>query len=137
MKIQLTMIGGALIALMSLAACGSNNQDSKSNAEQTAATTETVEAPAAEADIQVIDFYATWCGPCKQLAPIIEKMEKKYAGKIAFSRVDVDAEPQLAEQYHITAMPTLVYVKGGEVIDVTVGLMSEEELDAKLEDLTK
>ena len=137
MKIQLTMIGGALIALMSLAACGSNNQDSKSNVEQTAATTETVEAPAAEADIQVIDFYATWCGPCKQLAPIIEKMEKKYAGTIAFSRVDVDAEPQLAEQYHITAMPTLVYVKGGEVIDVTVGLMSEEELDAKLEDLTK
>ena len=64
-------------------------------------------------------------------------MEKKYAGKIAFSRVDVDAEPQLAEQYNITAMPTLVFIKGGEVIDVAVGLMSEDELDAKLQDLTK
>ena len=87
--------------------------------------------------LTLVDFYATWCVPCKHLAPIIEKMEKKYAGKIAFSRVDVDAEPQLAEQYNITAMPTLVFIKGGEVIDVAVGLMSEDELDAKLQDLTK
>ena len=128
---------GAAIALLRCAACSSNTQDSKANSEKTVEVSETVEATAAEADLQVIDFYATWCGPCKQLAPIIEKMEKKYAGKIAFSRVDVDAEPQLAEQYNITAMPTLVFIKGGEVIDVAVGLMSEDELDAKLQDLTK
>ena len=127
MRIRFKLIGAA-VALMSLAACGSNNQDSKANGEQAVEVSETVNATAAEADIQVIDFYATWCVPCKHLAPIIEKMEKKYAGKIAFSRVDVDAEPQLAEQYNI---------KGGEVIDVAVGLMSEDELDAKLQDLTK
>ena len=136
MRIRFKLIGAA-VALMSLVACGSNNQDSKANSEKTVEVSETVNATAAEADIQVIDFYATWCVPCKPLAPIIEKMEKKYAGKIAFSRVDVDAEPQLAEQYNITAMPTLVFIKGGEVIDVAVGLMSEDELDAKLQDLTK
>lgn len=136
MRIRFELMGAA-IALLSFAACSSNNQDSKANSEKTVDVSETVEATAAEADLQVIDFYATWCGPCKQLAPIIEKMEKKYAGKIAFSRVDVDAEPQLAEQYNITAMPTLVFVKGGEVIDVAVGLMSEAELDTKLQDLTK
>ncbi len=136
MRIRFKLIGAA-VALMSLAACGSNNQDSKANGEQAVEVSETVNATAAEADIQVIDFYATWCVPCKHLAPIIEKMEKKYVGKIAFSRVDVDAEPQLAEQYNITAMPTLVFIKGGEVIDVAVGLMSEDELDAKLQDLTK
>ena len=136
MRIRFKLIGAA-VALMSLVACGSNNQDSKANSEKTVEVSETVNATAAEADIQVIDFYATWCVPFKHLAPIIEKMEKKYAGKIAFSRVDVDAEPQLAEQYNITAMPTLVFIKGGEVIDVAVGLMSEDELDAKLQDLTK
>ncbi len=136
MRIRFELMGAA-IALLSFAACSSNNQDSKATSEKTVEVSETVEATAAEADLQVIDFYATWCGPCKQLAPIIEKMEKKYAGKIAFSRVDVDAEPQLAEQYNITAMPTLVFVKGGEVIDVAVGLMSEAELDTKLQDLTK
>ena len=136
MRIRFELMGAA-IALLSFAACSSNNQDSKANSEKTVEVSETVEATAAEADLQVIDFYATWCGPCKQLAPIIEKMEKKYAGKIAFSRVDVDAEPQLAEQYNIKAMPTLVFVKGGEVIDVAVGLMSEAELDTKLQDLTK
>lgn len=136
MRIRFEILGAA-IALMSLAACSSNKQDSKADGENAVEISETVEPAAAESDIQVIDFYATWCGPCKQLAPIVEKMEKKYAGKIAFSRVDVDAEPQLAEQYNITAMPTLVFIKGGEVIDVAVGLMSEAELDNKLQDLTK
>lgn len=80
--------------------------------------------------IMVVDFYATWCGPCKAMAPAMEQMEKKYAGKIEFRKIDVDQEPELAQQYNITGVPTIVVLSAdGKILDSTVGQQTVDELD--------
>ena len=80
--------------------------------------------------IVVLDFFATWCGPCKAMAPTMEKMEKKYAGKVEFRKVNVDQEPELAAQYNIRGVPTIVVLSpGGEILDSMVGAQTEDELD--------
>ena len=78
----------------------------------------------------VLDFFATWCGPCKAMAPAMEQMEKKYAGKIEFRKIDVDQEPELAPQYNITGVPTIVVLSAdGKILDSTVGQQTVDELD--------
>ena len=86
------------------------------------------DAPAGK--IVVLDFFATWCGPCKAMAPDMEKMEKKYAGKIEFRKIDVDKEQELAEKYNITAVPTIVVLSpDGKILDSTEGGQTADELD--------
>lgn len=86
--------------------------------------------------VKIIDFNATWCGPCKEMAPIIEKVEQKYTGKVAFEKVDVDEQSALANQYGIQSIPTLVYLDAqGKEITRTVGFLSENELEAKIKGL--
>lgn len=83
-----------------------------------------------EEKIVVLDFFATWCGPCKAMAPAMEKMEKKYGDKIEFRKIDIDQELQLAQEYDISAVPTLVILSPqGDVVDKIVGGQPEEELD--------
>lgn len=78
----------------------------------------------------VLDFFATWCGPCKAMAPSMEKMEKKYGDRIEFRKVDVDQESELANEYNITAVPTLVVLSAdGKILDRMEGSQTEGELD--------
>ena len=75
----------------------------------------------------IIDFYATWCEPCKKYSPIIEEVAKEY-DNIKVLKVDVDKEPKLAEYFGINAMPTTVVMENGEVKSKTLGVMSKEKL---------
>lgn len=80
--------------------------------------------------IIVIDFFATWCGPCKAMAPAMEQMQEKYGDKVVIRKIDVDEEPTLAQQYQIQSIPTLVIVSpSGEVVDKVVGAQPVEVLD--------
>ena len=93
-----------------------------------------VKEPIAAADsinkIEVLDFYATWCGPCRRMAPVMEQMESKYGDKITFRRIDVDQETQLAQEYNIVSIPTLVILSPAkEVIDVIEGFHDATEMD--------
>jgi len=89
-----------------------------------------------EKKMLIIDFYATWCGPCKAMAPVMDKMEGKYGDKFEFTRIDVDREQELAAQYNIEAIPTLVILSpSNEVIARIEGFKNVDEMDEILSKL--
>jgi thioredoxin 1 len=83
----------------------------------------------------IIDFYATWCGPCKKLSPRLEDLAEKYAGKIIVYKVDVDAEQQLAQSMGIQSMPTLIFIPASGQPQQSVGLVSSETLEKMINEI--
>ncbi len=82
--------------------------------------------------LTVVDFWASWCGPCRLLSPIVEELAGEMA-EVNFAKVNVDDEPDLANQYGINAIPTLVILKGGAQVAQSVGLKTKEELRSLIE----
>ena len=80
----------------------------------------------------MIDFGATWCGPCKALAPRIEEIEKEYQGRAVVGTADVDECSDLAAQFRIRNVPTVLFFKGGQPVDKSIGLVAKESLTEKL-----
>ena len=76
----------------------------------------------------VVDFWATWCGPCKMLAPTIEEIADELNGKIAVGKVDVDENRELAVKYGVMSIPTVIYFKNGEEVTRLIGVQSREKL---------
>ncbi len=83
----------------------------------------------------VVDFWATWCGPCRMVGPVISKLAEKYDGKIVVGKCDVEDNEDLASEFGIRNIPTILFFKGGEVIDKVVGAQSEAKLDEKFQTL--
>ena len=83
----------------------------------------------------MIDFSATWCGPCKKMAPIVEELRKKYDGRIIVGKVDVDESPEITSQFGIRNIPTILFFKDGKVVDKTVGAIPAGEVEARMENL--
>ncbi|MCD7728497.1 MAG: thioredoxin [Clostridia bacterium] len=75
----------------------------------------------------VCDFFATWCGPCKMLAPVLEKISADYEGKAEFVKVDIDENPELSVRYGIMSIPYVAVFRGGEMTDNSIGFMPESE----------
>ncbi|MGC9034417.1 MAG: thioredoxin [Verrucomicrobiia bacterium] len=73
----------------------------------------------------VVDFYTPWCGPCKMLAPVLERVAGEYDGKVKFVKVNVDDAPALAATYNISGVPTIILFKDGRIADISVGFVSE------------
>ena len=80
----------------------------------------------------LVDFWATWCGPCRMLAPIIEELAKKYDGKVKVGKVNVDEERELALQFGVSSIPTVLVFQNGEIKATSVGYRPKEELEALL-----
>lgn len=90
-------------------------------------TTENFETEVLKSDLPVlVDFWATWCGPCRMIAPVIEEIAKDYQGKMKVGKVNVDEEGDLAVKYGISSIPTLLLFKGGEVVKKTLGYMPKD-----------
>jgi thioredoxin 1 len=82
-----------------------------------------------------VDFSAEWCHPCKVLAPVIEQIAKEYEGKAIVARLDVDAAQDLARQYRVMSVPTVLFFKGGKVVSSSVGLVPKERLAETLDEI--
>lgn len=80
----------------------------------------------------LVDFWAEWCGPCKQLSPLLDAIAKEHAGKVTIGKVNVDKSSDLAAQFQITAIPTIIIFQGGKIKDHAVGLASKKDLERKL-----
>lgn len=89
----------------------------------------------AKSGLVLVDFWATWCGPCKLQSPIIDKVAQAYSGKVRVAKVDVDAESDLADKYSIKSIPTLLVFKDGKLAARFEGLTEEAQLSAALENL--
>ena len=76
----------------------------------------------------VLDFWATWCGPCKMIAPILEQIADEYDGKIKVAKANVDEQMDLAMEYKVEVIPTLFYFNDGEMMKKTVGVMTKQEI---------
>lgn len=80
----------------------------------------------------LVDFFAEWCGPCRMLAPVMQELSEKYAGKVKMVKLNVDHAPELASSYGINSIPALLYFKDGQVKGSSVGFARKEDLERKL-----
>lgn len=80
----------------------------------------------------LVDFFATWCGPCKAFAPTLDAVAQAYEGRVDVVKVDVDAEPELARQFRVMSVPTLVLMENGQVKEKRVGVQSRADVEAMI-----
>ena len=90
---------------------------------------------AADSKLLVIDFWAEWCGPCRMIAPIVDELAAEYEGRVLVAKCDVEECEEAVAKFGVRNIPTVVFVKGGEVVDKNVGAASKDALKAKIEKL--
>ncbi|MFN6380616.1 MAG: thioredoxin [Flavobacteriales bacterium] len=83
----------------------------------------------------MIDFWAEWCGPCRMVSPIVEEMSNDYDGKAVIGKVNVDENPDISAKFGIRNIPTIIFLKGGQVVDKSVGAVPKNVLTEKMEAL--
>ncbi|EZH91183.1 TPA: thioredoxin [Staphylococcus aureus] len=87
-----------------------------------------------ESGVQLVDFWATWCGPCKMIAPVLEELAADYEGKADILKLDVDENPSTAAKYEVMSIPTLIVFKDGQPVDKVVGFQPKENLAEVLDE---
>jgi len=83
----------------------------------------------------LVDLWAPWCGPCRMVAPVVDKLEEKYSDRFKFFRMNVDENPKTAAKYQVMAIPMLIFFKNGEAVDTVVGAVPERVLEPRITEL--
>jgi thioredoxin 1 len=86
-------------------------------------------------EVLMVDFWAEWCAPCRAIAPMLEELARDSAGKVTLAKVNIDDHPALAARYAIRSIPTVLFVRGGKVLDQVVGAVPKAQLKKKLDAL--
>ena len=138
-----------LTAIMLLASCNSSRNESETTTDSAQAEmTDTANQAEDTGDWaqqstllgskpMIVDFFATWCGPCQELSPILDEIENQHKGEVIFRRIDVDQEPELAQEFGVQAIPMLLFVAPNGDYQSLMGLQSPEVIEAKITDLLK
>lgn len=84
--------------------------------------------------LAVVDFWAPWCGPCKMVGPIIDELSKEYDGQVSIGKVNVDENPEISQKYGVRNIPTILFIKNGEVVDKQVGAVPKNALAKKIQE---
>jgi thioredoxin 1 len=97
-------------------------------------TDSTFENEVLKSDVPVlVDFWATWCGPCRLIAPVVEELAKQYQGKVKIAKVDVDNNIRIATKYDIRSIPSIYIFKGGKVVQTIIGAVPKQQLTSALD----
>ncbi|NDJ27033.1 thioredoxin [Campylobacter sp. MIT 12-8780] len=89
----------------------------------------------AKSGVALVDFWAPWCGPCKMLSPVIDQLAEDFEGKAKICKVNTDEERELSEQFDVRSIPTLIFLKDGQVVDQLIGAQSKQAIADKLNSL--
>jgi thioredoxin 1 len=82
--------------------------------------------------VMLVDFWASWCGPCRMVSPIIEKLAKEYSGRVAFGKVNVDENQMISGSFGIQSIPTMMIFKGGKAVDVMIGALPKAQIESRI-----
>ncbi|OQP59486.1 thiol reductase thioredoxin [Niastella vici] len=82
--------------------------------------------------LTLVDFWATWCGPCRAMGPVVEELAKDYSGKVNVGKLNVDQNPNICGKYNVTSIPTILFIKNGKVVDRVVGVYPKSRLEKKI-----
>jgi thioredoxin 1 len=85
--------------------------------------------------LSMVDFWAAWCGPCRLIAPFVEQLADEYTGQVKVGKLDVDANKRTAAQFGVRSIPTVLFFRGGKVVDQVVGAVPKPVLDRKIQEL--
>lgn len=83
--------------------------------------------------LTIVDFWAEWCGPCRAVGPVVEELANDYEGKVNIGKLNVDENPEISMKYGITSIPSILFLKNGEVVDKQVGAVPKSVLDKKIQ----
>ena len=92
-----------------------------------------VEATSTKDQVTVVDFWAEWCGPCRMITPLIEQLSEEYKGDAVVGKLNVDNNPEIAQKFGVRSIPTIIFLKNGEIVDKQVGVTSKAALAAKID----
>lgn len=82
--------------------------------------------------VMLVDFWASWCGPCRMISPMIEQLAKEYSGRVAFGKVNVDENQMISGSFGIQSIPTMMIFKGGKAVDVMIGALPKAQIELKI-----
>ena len=105
---------------------------SEANGTPITLTDETFQETVSKQPVMVVDFWATWCGPCQMVSPIIEQLAQQYAGKVAFGKLNVDENPMVSNAFQIQSIPALLIFKNGKPVDGVIGAVPKQVIESRI-----